>query len=484
LGALHTAIGNMSSDSKLQKPPLEISIQIAGYLNAHDLVNASASCKFFYTCFANQTIWEAAYGKLLNGYPVDHFVITDVVKHAKRPNFVHFHSTQDPHVDWLVDWRTSWKQRTVFVLHVLNIQRQLVTIAQQQTQVFKPAKVAPLYDSNYILRMEQYVGAIFPIDFVLFLQNFAQCVTLVIDPSDHPSFPMAALASGSIFESEQRWRRSVHTSHFAEFNVGDTEQHQLARTQDLTDHTLEYLNQMKSVCFSVPRVIDEFWDGIDYLSLVLDIDSSLRGQIPPIVTNDLIYVHFASMENGIGKVAHNHLNRDISYQYRCISESFTDYFIQYIAVIIKLGGLPTGDMDGYSNLVSPLPRFPGLPKSVLLPQHKGWNVANYSPVYISNQREPCFPLTASDHIRTGAKFQWDSHLPDLPNNMIGGFSMAWWEPYSVPEIIQNGRIPTSFIELKDREMPKPKSRQITADIYRIQQQMIQDWLASATSKSL
>src|ERR1700731_4840692 len=105
VGVLHIVFLNMSSDSKLQKLPLEIGLQIAGYLTAQELVNASASCKFFYTCFANQTVWEAAYRELLNGYPADHFVITDAVKHAKRPNYVNFHSTQEPQVEWLDDWR-------------------------------------------------------------------------------------------------------------------------------------------------------------------------------------------------------------------------------------------------------------------------------------------------------------------------------------------------------------------------------------------
>jgi len=464
---------------KLQKLPLEIGLQIAGCLTAQELVNASASCKFFYTCFANQTVWEAAYRELLNGYPADHFVITDAVKHAKRPNYVNFHSTQEPQVEWLDDWRTSWKQRTVFVLHVLDVQRQLVAIAQQQTQVFKPALVAPLYDSNYISRMEEYVGAIFPIDFVLFLQNFAHYLTIEFDPE----FPKAALASGSIFENEHTWRQAIHTSHFTEFNAGDAEQQQLVRTQNLSNATLEYLDRMKSVCFSMPRTINDFWEGKDYLSLVLDIDSSLQDQVPPVVNNELIYVDFASMEKGIGKVAHNHLFRDLGYQYCCIAESFTDYLIQYNAVIIKLGTLPDGNANGYSNLVSPLPRYPGLPKSILLPQHEGWNVANYSPVYISKEREPIFRKIGASLLSFGARasFQWDSHLPDPPYNMMGGFRMAWWEPYSVPEALQNGRIPTSFIELKDKEMPKPLSRQMTVDIYRTQQQMIHDWLESATT---
>jgi hypothetical protein len=41
-----------------------------------------------------------------------------------------------------------------------DVQRQFVAIAQQQMQVFKPALAAPLYDSDYISRMEEYVAAI------------------------------------------------------------------------------------------------------------------------------------------------------------------------------------------------------------------------------------------------------------------------------------------------------------------------------------
>ncbi|KAM3579667.1 hypothetical protein VKS41_007754 [Umbelopsis sp. WA50703] len=470
----------MSFDNKFQKLPLDIGIQIAGYLTAQELVNASASCKFFYTYFANQAVWESAYRELLKGYPADRFVITDVVKRVKRPNYVTFHSTQKPQVVWLKDWRTSWKQRTVFVLHVLNVQRQLVAIAQQQTRVFKPALTAPLYDSNFILQMEEHVGAIFPIDFVLFLQNFAHYLMIDFDPE----FPKAALASGSMFENEQSWKQAIQRSHFRVFNTGDTEQQQPERTQHLSDAAVEYLNGLKSVCFSMLRTTNDFSEGEDYLSLVLDIDSNLQDQVPPIAAHDFILVDFASIENGIGKVAYSQLLEGQGCRFSCIAESFTDYLIQYDAVIMKLGILPDVRDDGYSDLVSPLPRFPGLPKSILLPQHEGWNVANYSPLFFTKDRDRIFRTTGStllSMIYESSRFQWDLNLPDPPYNMINGFSQAWWEPYSVPEAQRNGKIPTSFKELKDKEIPKPETRQMTVDIYHIEQQMIDDWLEKATT---
>jgi hypothetical protein len=86
---------------------------------------------------------------------------------------------------------------------------------------------------------------------------------------------------------------------------------------------------------------------------VLDIASNLQDQVPPRVKNEAIYVDFASLEDSVGKVAYNDIfihpdyddqGHHYRYRYRCIAESiaesFTDYFIQYVAVIIILGYLP------------------------------------------------------------------------------------------------------------------------------------------------
>lgn len=496
----------MSFNNKLQELPLEIALQIASYLSAQELLNASASCKSLYTSFVDQSVWKATYIELLNGYPADHFVVTDAVKHAERPNCINLHSQQDVQMVWLEEWRTSWKQRTVFVLHVLNVQRQLVANVHEQNQVFKPELAVPLHDSDCISRMEQYVGAIFPIDFVLFLQNFAHCLTVDYDPLLSAN---SMLASGSMFEDEQSWKEAIHFSQFTEFNAGGTEQQRLARIPNLSNTTLRYLNGIKSVCFSMPATIEDTWDGRtldgrEYLSLVLDIDSSLQDQVPPMIVNDDIHVDFASLKNSVGKVAYNHIfinpdcaleddvvEHDHHYRYRCIAESFTDYLVQYIAVVIRLGYLPQGQlgkMVGYGDLVSPLPRFPGLPKSILLPQYEGWDVANYCPVYFSSIRAPLhFPMTASarwSETRTRQLMEWDSHLPDPPLIMMNGFQQAWWEPYCVREALQSGSIPKSFDAIKGKDMPKPKSRQITVDIYRTMHQMIEAWIDSALSKLL
>ncbi|KAG2176178.1 hypothetical protein INT43_005411 [Umbelopsis isabellina] len=344
---------------------------------------------------------EVAYIELLNGYPVDHFVITDAVKHTKRPDCMVFHSPQDFQTVWLKVWLTSWKQRVVFVLHVLSVQRQVVNVAHQKTQVFMPELTVSLHDSDYISRMEEYVGA--------------------------------------------KWKEAIHIIHFTEFNIGGTDQQRLARIPNLSNTILGYFNRLKSICFSMPATMQQTSGigrlyGRDYLSLVLDIDSSLQDQARPPI---LIHPEY---ENEA---------RDHRYEYGCIAESFTDYLIPYVAVIIRLGYLPQGEFGevvGYGDLVSPLPRFPGLPQSILLTQHEGWSVANYSPIYIN---PPCL--------------------------MIGGFQDAWWKPYSVPEALQRGSFPKSFNELEGKEMPKPKSRQITVEIYHTMQQMIDTWIESAVT---
>jgi hypothetical protein len=63
----------------------------------------------------------------------------------------------------------------------------------------------------------------------------------------------------------------------------------------------------------------------------------------------------------------------------------------------------------YGDLTSPLLRFPGLPKSILLPQNAGWDVANYLPMYVCDrQGGTFFSMTEGNVAHFGATYAIDS----------------------------------------------------------------------------
>jgi len=99
-------------------------------------------------------------------------------------------------------------------------------------------------------------------------------------------------------------------------------------------------------------------------------------------------------------------------------------------------------MPGYNDLVAALPRSPGLPISVLIPQRKGWHVANYLLIVYSWDIHRGYPSFKA-HVHSTCVEKFDTALedtsafdnpdnaqfPDPPADMIDGYHMSQWKSY-------------------------------------------------------
>ncbi|KAI8575643.1 hypothetical protein K450DRAFT_260819 [Umbelopsis ramanniana AG] len=484
------------SSKRNRNLPLEIAQQIAELLTARDLINAGSSWSFFYASFSSEKIWQTAYTKLLDGYPIDQFVITDAVRNVKRLKFIQFDALEDSKFCHLEDWVQSWKQRCVFAVHILHVQGQMVSVARQKSEEFKPPRSTPLYDSAFIQSIEAEAGAPLPIDFVLYLLNFAHHLTCGVDKN----VPKMGLASGSTFTDESNWRRVIKLTQFRNKHEADHDFIQEERLEGLSEATIDFLNHTKIVCFSLTE--HRYNNGLEYLSLLVSTKSDLQDQLPPFVDKDTLHVDLQAMDKGIGKVFTGGMwatdtfhfrppdDMDDRYQLFPTAESFTDYWIQYIATIITIGKLPSLDMPGYNDLMTGLPRSPGIPMSVLLPQGKGWSVANYLPIYYSWESQyhfPSFNAYLEDQYSrpsVGVTKAFDNpenvQFPHIPIDITSGFNKRHWKPYwqHLMSLIRMD-LPASFVHLQNGEMPE--ALDINSAIYQVQQRMIDDWIKSTPS---
>lgn len=102
------------------------------------------------------------------------------IERAKRlgPSYL---GTSDDTIE-LVDWKVSWKQRTVYVSHAMHIQQELVSTLTQRTNIFVPSTAA-IHNASSITKMERSLGATLPMDFVIFLTHFAHhlCIDTAYD---------------------------------------------------------------------------------------------------------------------------------------------------------------------------------------------------------------------------------------------------------------------------------------------------------------
>ncbi|KAG2177511.1 hypothetical protein INT44_008022 [Umbelopsis vinacea] len=476
--------------------PLEIAQKIAKLLTAQDLLNACSSWSFFYTLFSSEKIWKTAYTKLLDGYPVDQFVITNAVRNVKRPKFVQFDALEDSKFWHLDDWTQSWKQRCVFAAHILHVQGQMVSVAQQKSEEFKFPRSTPLYNNTFIQKIEAEVEAPLPIDFVLYLLKFAHHLTCEMDKN----VPKMDLASGSLFANKSNWQRFIRLTQFRNKNEADHDFIQEERLEGLSEATVDFLNHTKIVCFSLAEHRSS--NGLEYLCLLVGTKPDLHDQLPPSVDKETLHVDLQAMDKGIGKVFTGGTwetdtfnfrpgdDMDDRYQLYPTAESFTDYLIQYIATVITIGAVPSLNTPGYNDLMTALPRSPGIPISVLSPQGKGWSVANYLPIYYSWESQYHYPSLHAyledqyTNPSMGVTKAFDNpgnvQFRDIPIDITSGFNKRHWKPYWQHLLSLKGMdMPTSLERLQRGNIPE--ALDINPDIYNIQQRMIDDWIKTTPS---
>lgn len=469
--------------------PVTLRLCIAQYLTAQELQAASSSCKMLYQFFAHQDIWENAYTSLLNGYPKTKFFITHLVRNVQRPDLVRF--AKPLTVQWLEDWTTSWKQKTIFILHILKVQGEVVSAVRQKADIFEPPRQYPLYDSSFIAALESHLGALLPIDFVLFLLDFAHKITFQTGRDEHRQ--RALLASGMTFEERWNWQEAIDEIYFAECDETDVltidetgDETSFDRDRLLTTSSRAYLNEMTIACFSL---INSMYEGEhkEYVGLILDADQTLEDGMPKAIEETELEVDFESMKNGAGKVVYNAFFRRHTYELKAIAESFTDYLVQWGSVITVIGYIPKIGQAGYADIKSQLPRHPKSLSSILLPQYHNWSVGNYAPIYFSIDRTPESSTTRYSCGETPV--HWDSRWPDPPNSMMHGCSKRYWKPYII-SIASKGQMLKSLQELEREENPKYSGSpyqptfQLNIAMYDVQKQMIDDWVDLTPCKSV
>lgn len=192
----------------------------------------------------------------------------------------------------------------------------------------------------------------------MFLLYFAHHITFDRDLSDVTE---PALASRESFENERFWHESIISSRFETCyggHVGDDVVDELQNTAESF-----CLGRNRTDCFLMAnrcQVLRSPWRRQQYhLSLFLHAPSNLQEQVPDIVGGNRMRDDFKAMERGIGKVFRHGVHPRM-YQLTSVAESFTEYLIQFMAVIITVGNIPTLDEIGYNDLTGGLPRAEGI----------------------------------------------------------------------------------------------------------------------------
>jgi hypothetical protein len=389
----------------------------------------------------------------------------------------------------LDDWTQSWKQRSVFAVHVLNIQREVTLAAQKKTMMFDPPASAPLYSASFIQNIELALGAPFPIDFVLFLLYYSSYLTF----SAIDSHPPCALASGPIFQQEPWWKSTNAIIQFSTVYPRQSSSYSSKRLQDLSQASIEFMYSTRMACFGLADWTFGF-PTKEFLTLLLDANWNLQDQVPAGVSRHGLRVDFEGIKSGIGKVFRQ-TQENKTFELCCIAESFTDYLVQYVATTITTGYLPSWTLMGYNDLMSTLPRLDGLPVSILMPQAQEWRIAHYLPIYYSQEMICRFPTyeahvyydSYADNLSWLAAEDLDNperiHLPDPPVHIANGFYTRRWQPYWQHVVAQNGiDVPKSLLELEKLSVSQPASQHINQDIYQLERQLIDDWIQTMPRK--
>ncbi|KAJ2956680.1 hypothetical protein NQZ79_g7515 [Umbelopsis isabellina] len=461
--------------------PLEIWYAIAEFLTIQDLLNASATCKSWYMSMATEKIWKASYKVFMKGYSLDHFLVPDQVKNVRRHTFIQFNSLQTTKFECLEDWTKSWKQRSVFLNHVLKIQNEVVSALQQRTPEVFAAMDASIYDASSINRMEEYLGASFPIDFVLFMMHFAHYLTM----KEYSWWPLVSLASGISFQNAN-WRSRTSQIQFRSY---ENEQSERGSVRVIHHTTCDFLTKTKFVCMASPRKVGPDL-GEDCLTLLIQNASEGHDQVPDVLKTDSLMADCKAIKQGLGKVFiitdRWSWSRGVYY----VSESFTDYLLQYAASLLTVGPVPPEGISNSTDFFSRLPKLESLRPSVLFPQPNDYNIASYMPLCLSWDRMNYPDLAPS--LENG----WESSDPTITSNikfdnperiafhglsddLIAGFDKRNWVPYYSYKASQDvANLPKSLLDVKLQTAPITKTVQIDREIYEFLQRKIEDWYKS------
>lgn len=473
-------------DNSKQFLPLDLWESIAQHLHPQDLVNASMACRHWYKELAHQSVWEVAYGSILCGYPTEHFLVPDLVEKVERPDFIPLYGGES---QVLERWSRSYKQRIIYLLHVMYVQSNVIRTMKERSSSFSKKLAEPYYSISRINEMEAYLKSIFPIDLIVFMTFYAHQVRT--DHEDECSTAMS-IASGWDFDGEDNWKDLMVDFHPRQFDRGCRVK-RASRLANISSTTKSFLQQMKFAPFS--KVSEYECEGVKaVVSVMLSKNDQPPPMLPESVINSVYTLMFENTPNSAGKVFYQSLYAEYNFLIEYISESFTDYFIQYAGVALQYGEVPDEEMKGAGDLSTRLPRDDGPRQSILLPQPIGWDIGNYFPTYFTAEKEMvgfrhtsvenCMAHLLKEH---GPVPEVDNpdHIPikDPPSDLFYGCSMNCWKPYH--DFLKAENPSTAVNRLADfgyGKCPPVSSVKMNQDIYDILRHMVRQWMSSTACK--
>ncbi|KAH8552970.1 hypothetical protein BGW37DRAFT_487893 [Umbelopsis sp. PMI_123] len=379
------------STSALLLLPIDVWMAITPHLQAQDVLNLSFTCRQWYKDLADQQLWEAVYKNVLPEYPTSHFLVPDSVEKVKRRDFISLNGSEPRRLD---QWSKSWKQRTVYVQHIINIQTRIVSSLRLRTNAFEPVIPKPIHDIARVHKMEAYLKSALPIDMVIFMVYFAHHVR----PRPNTSLSgmtygySLSILSSDEFLCEKKWEDMVHEVSWLRFDVKFPLQNEKRRLYHISRGTRQFLNQLRFAPFARVSKAGNYRGSNIALSVMLSKNQDPPSDLPNTVTNQVYRLDTKHMPNAVGKVFITLTRANHRYDTHLVSESFTDYLLQYAGVVLEYGDIPiAGDMRQIDLMVR-LPR-PQIPKpSILLPQPPYWDICHYLPTCFPKLDVPLNPL--------------------------------------------------------------------------------------------
>lgn len=159
--------------------------------------------------------------------------------------------------------------------------------------------------------------------------------------------------------------------------------------EGVNDETLQYLRNMKTLTFATaPKDGDEIF----HLKVLLDVSKCDQPEIPSYLKTRSFDIDMDKIKDGVGRVFSSTISFNTEYRLTWLAESFTDYMIQYAAMVAKHQKLPIFTEDGFWDFIKFSPRHQSLPASVLLPQQGTHTVTDYC-------WRHCYGRSSSSHVR-------------------------------------------------------------------------------------
>lgn len=364
-------------------------MNITSYLQVQDVLNASMACRAWYRQLAHQSLWEKIYTSILPGYPTDHFRTNHDISICARPGFVSLDGSEPV---MLNDWyKTSWKQRTVYLAHIIRVQSDVVSTIRQKTKTFSDALDQPLHDVAQINRFERTYRTTFPIDFVIFAIYFAH--HLQVNQSNRHE-PSIGIALGECFENPHLWKYWADKFNFQALDWDNSEPIMMEGYGLLQDQPFR---NMMVFPFAQLTKCDEL-NKAQFLGMSLSKDDSF----PPMRPKDGRLPHIpddSNFEDASGFVYRASFTalEEKTYGLEGLCESFTDYLVQYTGVVLEYGDVPQYGRVGFVDLMTRLPREYCPKLSILLPHSLDWDIGSYLPTEFTRMDSSIPVFTSLEH---------------------------------------------------------------------------------------